>query len=225
MLTKRTRLLEAFHLHCFNSAVITNFCAFYCASTEQFILPLTHKLNDGFIFHKNIDVTWLVLHLWTGFFPALTHITSLFQEGGVSLLTAALENCLDVQWKDQYECVLAPERPPISLEASQRIVEILKILFNITYSSHRQEPSEVRESRINPSAFRCNVSVCSRTDLSAVLHTLSHCVLSVFPPPSGWCSSLPTPGGAPASLPDEEVSAFRRHWRTAGVSRTHSEVW
>ncbi|XP_041818074.1 synembryn-A [Chelmon rostratus] len=68
--------------------------------------------------------------------------TQLQQEGGVSLLTAALENCLDVQWKDQYECVLAPERPPISLEASQRITEILKILFNITYSSHRQEPSE-----------------------------------------------------------------------------------
>ncbi|XP_045925382.1 synembryn-A [Micropterus dolomieu] len=68
--------------------------------------------------------------------------TQLQQEGGVSILTAALESCLEVQWKDQYECVLSPEAPPISLEASQRIIEILKILFNITYSTHRQEPSE-----------------------------------------------------------------------------------
>lgn len=87
-----------------------------------------------------------------------------FQEGGVSLLTAALESSLDVQWKDQYECVLNPAAPPISLDASQRIIEILKILFNITHHAHRQEPSEVSdmmtyaasmtECVINPSAFR-----------------------------------------------------------------------
>lgn len=64
------------------------------------------------------------------------------QEGGVSILTAALERCLEVQWKDQYECVLDLAAPPISLDASQRIVEILKILFNITYSTHRQDPRE-----------------------------------------------------------------------------------
>ncbi|XP_071763456.1 chaperone Ric-8A isoform X1 [Centroberyx gerrardi] len=64
------------------------------------------------------------------------------QEGGVSILTAALESCLEVQWKDQYEVALDPAAPPISLEASQRTIEILKILFNITYSAHRQEPNE-----------------------------------------------------------------------------------
>ncbi|XP_056285665.1 synembryn-A [Pseudoliparis swirei] len=68
--------------------------------------------------------------------------TQLQQEGGVSIFTAALESCLEVQWKDQYECVLDPAAPPISLEASQRIIEILKIFFNITCRSHRQEPRE-----------------------------------------------------------------------------------
>ncbi|XP_078135038.1 chaperone Ric-8A [Sander vitreus] len=68
--------------------------------------------------------------------------TQLQQEGGVSIFTAALESCLEVEWKEQYECVLDPAAPAISLEASQRIIEILKILFNITYSTHRQEPSE-----------------------------------------------------------------------------------
>lgn len=64
----------------------------------------------------------------------------------MSILTAALESTLEVQWKEQYECALDPAAPPISPEASQRIIEILKILFNITYSNHRQEPGEVSES-------------------------------------------------------------------------------
>ncbi|XP_035520085.1 synembryn-A isoform X2 [Morone saxatilis] len=81
-----------------------------------------------------------LLFLITALRPELR--TQLQQEGGVSILTAALEGCLDVHWKDQYECVLDPAAPPISLEASQCVIEILKILFNITYSTHRQEPSE-----------------------------------------------------------------------------------
>lgn len=89
-----------------------------------------------------------------------------FQEGGVSILNAALESCLEVQWKDQYECVLSSAVPPISLEASQRIIEILKILFNITHGTHRQEPSEVSDTEciINLSAFKCNLSIYERAD-------------------------------------------------------------
>ncbi|KAJ0060211.1 hypothetical protein NL108_004065, partial [Boleophthalmus pectinirostris] len=64
------------------------------------------------------------------------------QAGGVSIFTAALESCLEVQWNNQYQCILDTVAPPISLDTSQRIVEILKILFNITFSTHRQEPTE-----------------------------------------------------------------------------------
>uniref|UniRef100_A0A3B3ZP52 Synembryn n=1 Tax=Periophthalmus magnuspinnatus TaxID=409849 RepID=A0A3B3ZP52_9GOBI len=67
------------------------------------------------------------------------HQLVLLQADGVSILTAALESCLEVQWKDQYQCMLNPVAPPISLDASQRIIEILKILFNITFSTHRLE--------------------------------------------------------------------------------------
>ncbi|XP_015249746.1 PREDICTED: synembryn-A-like [Cyprinodon variegatus] len=81
-----------------------------------------------------------LMFLITALRPELS--AQLKQEGGVPILTAALESCLEVQWKEPYECVLEPEAAPISLEASQRIIEILKILFNITYSSHKQEPSE-----------------------------------------------------------------------------------
>uniref|UniRef100_A0A8C9XG50 Synembryn n=1 Tax=Sander lucioperca TaxID=283035 RepID=A0A8C9XG50_SANLU len=75
---------------------------------------------------------------------AQERFSALRWEGGVSIFTAALESCLEVEWKEQYECVLDPAAPAISLEASQRIIEILKILFNITYSTHRQEPTLYR---------------------------------------------------------------------------------
>ncbi|KAM6964589.1 chaperone Ric-8A isoform 1-T4 [Tautogolabrus adspersus] len=83
-----------------------------------------------------------LMFLMTALRPELR--TQLQQEGGVSILTAALESSLEVQWKDQYECVSGPAAAaaPISLEASQHIIEILKILFNITYSTHRQELNE-----------------------------------------------------------------------------------
>ncbi|MEQ2276558.1 hypothetical protein XENORESO_015048 [Xenotaenia resolanae] len=81
-----------------------------------------------------------LMFLITALRPELS--AQLKQEGGVPILTAALESCLEVQWKEPYECVLEPAAPPISPEASQRIVEILKILFNITYRTHKQEPSE-----------------------------------------------------------------------------------
>lgn len=115
----------------------------------------------------------------------------------MSILTAALENCLEVQWKDQYECVLSPDAPPISLEASQRIIEILKILFNITYSTHRQEPCEVGDTQC---IF--DLSACTRHP-NAELFLLSN---SLYP---GRCGSLPPPSGASACLPDETLFASR----------------
>ncbi|XP_037546917.1 synembryn-A [Nematolebias whitei] len=81
-----------------------------------------------------------LMFLITALRPELS--AQLRQEGGVPILTAILESSLDVQWKEQYECVLDLAAPPVSLEASQRITEILKILFTITYSTHKQEPSE-----------------------------------------------------------------------------------
>uniref|UniRef100_A0A8C1ZL56 Synembryn n=1 Tax=Cyprinus carpio TaxID=7962 RepID=A0A8C1ZL56_CYPCA len=64
------------------------------------------------------------------------------QEGGVPLLTTVLEKSLSVQWKEQYEVVLDPTAPRISVEDSQQAQEALKILFNITHSTHTQEPEE-----------------------------------------------------------------------------------
>uniref|UniRef100_A0A671R900 Synembryn n=1 Tax=Sinocyclocheilus anshuiensis TaxID=1608454 RepID=A0A671R900_9TELE len=66
-----------------------------------------------------------------------------FNEGGVPLLTTVLEKSLSVQWKEQYEVVLNPTAPPISVEDSQQAQEALKILFNITHSTHTQDPEEV----------------------------------------------------------------------------------
>ncbi|XP_039991084.1 synembryn-A isoform X2 [Xiphias gladius] len=112
-------------------------------SALRLMCGLIERLSSSVSCSSSSSVQFYELRLMfliTALRPELS--TQLQQEGGVSILTAALESCLEVQWKDQYECVLDPAAPPISLEASQRIIEILKILFNITYSTHRQEPSE-----------------------------------------------------------------------------------
>ncbi|KPP68517.1 synembryn-A-like [Scleropages formosus] len=62
--------------------------------------------------------------------------------GGVSLLTTALEKCLSPQWKNFHEAVPDPSGPPVSTELSQCATEILKILFNVTYSNRRQQPDD-----------------------------------------------------------------------------------
>ncbi|KAG9342943.1 hypothetical protein JZ751_015159 [Albula glossodonta] len=81
-----------------------------------------------------------LLFLLTALRPELR--VQLLQERGVSMLTAALEQCLEVQWGEGFEVLRNPTAPPVSKEVSQRAMEILKTLFNITYSVHRKEPDE-----------------------------------------------------------------------------------
>uniref|UniRef100_A0AAY4CMH5 Synembryn n=1 Tax=Denticeps clupeoides TaxID=299321 RepID=A0AAY4CMH5_9TELE len=55
------------------------------------------------------------------------------QERGVSLLTSALEQCLSVKWMDVNEVQSDPTAPPVRKEVSEKAVEILKTLFNVTH--------------------------------------------------------------------------------------------
>uniref|UniRef100_A0A3Q2YPB0 Synembryn n=1 Tax=Hippocampus comes TaxID=109280 RepID=A0A3Q2YPB0_HIPCM len=110
-------------------------------ATPPLICGLRERLSSSAASSAPSSVHFYQLRLTflvTALRPELTVSQFLPQDGGVSILSAALEGCLEVRWKEQYECVLDPAAPPISLEASQRIVEILKILFNITHRSHRQ---------------------------------------------------------------------------------------
>ena len=64
----------------------------------------------------------------------------------MATLTAGLKQCLAVRRGEDHEEELGePGRtpPPVPREASERAIEILKTLFNITYSSRRQQPDEV----------------------------------------------------------------------------------
>lgn len=61
----------------------------------------------------------------------------------MSLLSAALEQCLEVRWGEVYEVLTDMTAPPVTKEVSQRALEILKTLFNITHTVHRQELDEV----------------------------------------------------------------------------------
>uniref|UniRef100_A0A8C4Z265 Synembryn n=1 Tax=Gadus morhua TaxID=8049 RepID=A0A8C4Z265_GADMO len=84
-----------------------------------------------------------LLFLLTALRPELRK--QLQQEQGVATLTAGLKQCLAVRRGEDHEEELGePGRtpPPVPREASERAIEILKTLFNITYSSRRQQPDE-----------------------------------------------------------------------------------
>ncbi|XP_072311779.1 chaperone Ric-8A-like isoform X2 [Eucyclogobius newberryi] len=140
-LTEEAKRKEAMKVLC--NVVYNSSWAQERFSTLRLIHGLIELLSAGVSSSTPSSVQFYELRLMflmTALRPELSK--QLQQEGGVSILTTALEGCLEVQWKDQNQCVLDSVAPPISLEASQRIIEILKILFNITFSSHRQEPSE-----------------------------------------------------------------------------------
>ncbi|OCT73075.1 synembryn-A-like isoform X1 [Xenopus laevis] len=61
---------------------------------------------------------------------------------GVSLLTDALESTLALKWSDIYEVVTDRLAPPLGKEETERVMEILKALFNITFDISRREVDE-----------------------------------------------------------------------------------
>ncbi|XP_069804085.1 synembryn-A isoform X2 [Dendropsophus ebraccatus] len=61
---------------------------------------------------------------------------------GVSLLTDALESTLALKWSDIYEVVTDRLAPPLGKEETERVMEILKTLFNITFDISRREVDE-----------------------------------------------------------------------------------
>uniref|UniRef100_A0A8C5QFD6 Synembryn n=1 Tax=Leptobrachium leishanense TaxID=445787 RepID=A0A8C5QFD6_9ANUR len=61
---------------------------------------------------------------------------------GVSLLTDALESTLALKWSDIYEVVTDRLAQPLGKEETERVMEILKTLFNITFDISRREVDE-----------------------------------------------------------------------------------
>nr|XP_006009778.1 PREDICTED: synembryn-A [Latimeria chalumnae] len=61
---------------------------------------------------------------------------------GVSLLADALESTLTVRWLDTYEVATNSDSPPLPRQEAERAMEILKILFNVTFDSSKREVDE-----------------------------------------------------------------------------------
>ncbi|XP_043091352.1 synembryn-A [Puntigrus tetrazona] len=113
------------------------------ASILRLLHGLSERLKDGI--HSSSPPSGQfyelrLLFLLTALRPELR--IELRQERGVSMLTAALEQCLEVHWGETHEVLTDLTAPPVCKEVTQRALEILKTLFNITYSVHRQDIDE-----------------------------------------------------------------------------------
>lgn len=70
---------------------------------------------------------------------------------GIGLMTDTLELTLGVKWLDPYE--VATEEallPPLPRQETERAMEILKVLFNITFDSSKREVDEVSSGLSHP---------------------------------------------------------------------------
>ncbi|XP_016302556.1 synembryn-A-like isoform X2 [Sinocyclocheilus anshuiensis] len=113
------------------------------ASILRLLHGLSERLKDGI--HSSSPPSGQfyelrLLFLLTALRPELR--IELRQEHSVSMLTAALEQCLEVCWGETHEVLTDLTAPPVCKEVTQHALEILKTLFNITYSVHRQEVDE-----------------------------------------------------------------------------------
>ncbi|XP_062840822.1 synembryn-A [Trichomycterus rosablanca] len=155
------------------------------ASVLRLLPGLSKKLKDGICSGSPTSGQFYdlrLLFLLTALRPELRR--QLQQERGVSMLSAALEQCLEVRWADVYEVVTEPTSPPVGREVSQRAIEILKVLFNITYSVHRQQPDEEDAAlyrRLAAVLRHCLLLSCESEELTDELQGQTINVLSALP--------------------------------------------
>ncbi|KAK3552339.1 hypothetical protein QTP86_010436 [Hemibagrus guttatus] len=156
------------------------------ASVLRLLPGLSEKLKNGICSVSPPSGQFYelrLLFLLTALRPELR--SQLQKERGVSMLTAALEQCLDVQWADVYEVVAwDSDCPPVCKEVSQRAIEILKVLFNITYSSHSQQPDEEDAAlyrRLAAVLRHCLLLTCQGEERTEELQRQTVNVLSALP--------------------------------------------
>ncbi|XP_067830460.1 synembryn-A-like isoform X2 [Heptranchias perlo] len=61
---------------------------------------------------------------------------------GAALLTDALEAALGLRWLDVYEVATVRHGPALQREETERAMEVLKILFNLTFDTSRRQVDE-----------------------------------------------------------------------------------
>ncbi|KAM9391625.1 chaperone Ric-8A [Pholidichthys leucotaenia] len=123
-----------------------------------------------------------LLFLLTALRPELR--LQLQQEHGVSVLTNALEQYLVVRWHESYVVLTDITALPISKEKTREVIEILKTLFNMSCTFHRQEPDEEEAALYRHLAAvlgHCLLMSCDEEDTLEELqgHTIN--VLSALP--------------------------------------------
>ncbi|KAG5273422.1 hypothetical protein AALO_G00151150 [Alosa alosa] len=110
---------------------------------------------------------------------------------GVSLLAEALDATLGVCWPDTYEVARAgvadgEELPPFSREVTDCAMEILKILFNITYDTNQRQVDEEEAAmyrHLGAILRHCLMSVSDSDDRTEEFHSHTCNLLGNLPLP------------------------------------------
>lgn len=142
-------ILEA--LKCLCNIVFSSSEAQELAFEAQLVVGLTDRIklyNERNLPH---DIKFFDLRLLFLLTALRVDIRQQFAQElrGIGLMTDTLELTLGVKWIDPHE-VAAEEDPamPLPRQETERAMEILKVLFNITYDTSKKEVDEVRHQEI-----------------------------------------------------------------------------
>ncbi|KAM8824091.1 chaperone Ric-8A isoform 2-T3 [Synchiropus picturatus] len=123
-----------------------------------------------------------LLFLLTALRPELR--LQLQQERGVSVLTQALEQSLEVRRREGFVVVSESSAVRLSMEASREVIEILKTLFNVCHKLSREEPDEEDAAQYRHLAAvlrHCLLRSCEEEHMLEEVQGHAANVLSVLP--------------------------------------------
>ncbi|XP_053708526.1 synembryn-A isoform X4 [Synchiropus splendidus] len=123
-----------------------------------------------------------LLFLLTALRPELR--LQLQQERGVSVLTQALEQSLEVRRREGFVVVSESSGVRLSMEASREVIEILKTLFNVCHKLSQEEPDEEDAAQYRHLAAvlrHCLLCSCEEEHVLEEVQGHAANVLSVLP--------------------------------------------
>ncbi|XP_062403213.1 synembryn-A [Sardina pilchardus] len=185
------RIVEA--LKCLCNMVLNCEAAQALGAELQLVVGVTERLKQCREPHWTHEVRFFDLRLVFMLSAIRMDVRLQLQQElrGVSLLAEALDAVLGVCWPDTYEVARAgvaegDQLPPFSREVTDCAMEILKILFNITYDTNQRQVDEEEAAmyrHLGAILRHCLMSVSDSDDRTEEFHSHTCNLLGNLPLP------------------------------------------